>query len=51
MGLTFRLMKLNPNFQHLNKNQLIDAYRQSSKRLIFLDYEVKYKFLKILKQF
>ena len=40
MGLNFRLMKLNPNFQHLNKNSLIQAYKQSSKRLIFLDYEV-----------
>jgi hypothetical protein len=45
MGLNFRLMKLNPNFQHLNKNQLIEAYRQSSKRLIFLDYEVIKKIL------
>lgn len=42
MGLNFRLMRLNPNFQHLSKNLLIDAYRQSSRRLIFLDYEVCY---------
>lgn len=39
MGLNFRLMKLNSNFQHLNKNDLIDAYIASNKRLIFLDYE------------
>jgi hypothetical protein len=40
MGLNFRLMKLNPNFQHMNKSILMEAYKQSSKRLIFLDYEV-----------
>jgi len=28
----------------LNKNQLVEAYRQSSKRLIFLDYEVCYNY-------
>jgi len=50
MGLNFRLMKLNPNFQHMNKNHLIEAYRQSSKRLIFLDYEVLYE-EKIIKNY
>lgn len=41
MGLNFRLMKLNPHFQHLSKTILSEAYKNSSRRLIFLDYEVK----------
>jgi trehalose 6-phosphate synthase/phosphatase len=39
MGLNFRILKLNSNFQHLSKNELLDAYRNSDKRLIFFDYE------------
>ena len=39
MGLNFRLLKLNANFRHLSKNDLLDAYRHSKRRLIFLDYE------------
>jgi trehalose 6-phosphate synthase/phosphatase len=39
IGLNFRLLKLNANFRHLSKNELVDAYRQSKRRLIFLDYE------------
>lgn len=39
MGLNFRILKLNSNFQHLSKNELMDAYRNSERRLIFLDYE------------
>jgi trehalose 6-phosphate synthase/phosphatase len=32
-------MKLNANFQHLPKTELIESYRVSNRRLIFLDYE------------
>jgi trehalose 6-phosphate synthase/phosphatase len=32
-------MKLNANFRHLNKTELSHAYRNSKRRLIFLDYE------------
>jgi hypothetical protein len=39
MGLNFRLLKLNSNFRHLAKADLLEAYRASSRRLIFLDYE------------
>ena len=39
MGLNIRLMKLSANFQHLNKNELIDAYKMADRRLLFLDFE------------
>lgn len=39
MGLNLRLMQLNSNFQHLSKNELMDAYRNSNRRLLFFDYE------------
>jgi len=39
IGLNFRLMKLNSNFQHLPKAELVESYRASERRLIFLDYE------------
>lgn len=39
MGLNLRLMKLNSNFQHLNKNELMDSFRMSERRLLFFDYE------------
>lgn len=39
MGLNFQLMKLSAQFSHLKKQNLIDAYRNSNKKLIFLDYE------------
>ena len=39
MGLNFRLLKLNNNFRHLSKIELLEAYRLSKRRLIFLDYE------------
>jgi trehalose 6-phosphate synthase/phosphatase len=39
MGLNFRLLKLNSNFRHLAKAELLEAYRLSQRRLIFLDYE------------
>ena len=32
-------MKLMANFQHLPKSELIESYRVSERRLIFLDYE------------
>jgi len=32
-------MKLNANFQHLPKTELVESYRVSNRRLIFLDYE------------
>ena len=32
-------MKLNSKFSHLNKNELIEAYRNSNKCLMFLNYE------------
>ena len=39
LGLNFFLMKLNSKFSHLNKLDLIEAYRNSSKCLMFLNYE------------
>jgi trehalose 6-phosphate synthase/phosphatase len=39
LGLNFFLMKLNSKFSHLNKNDLIEAYRNSNKCLMFLNYE------------
>lgn len=39
MGLNYMLMKLNSKFTHLNKVNIVETYRNSSKRLIFLDYE------------
>ena len=39
LGLNFFLMKLNSKFSHLNKNELIEAYRNSNKCLMFLNYE------------
>jgi len=42
MGLNFRLLKLNSNFQHLKKAEFVDAYKSSQRRLFFLDYEAIY---------
>lgn len=39
IGLNYRVLKLNSNFLHLNKESLVNAYRSSERRLIFLDFE------------
>lgn len=38
-GLGFRLVALSPNFRRLSIEQTVNAYRRSSKRAIFLDYD------------
>ncbi|KAG5407901.1 hypothetical protein IGI04_014020 [Brassica rapa subsp. trilocularis] len=38
-GLGFRLIALSPNFRRLSNEQSVSAYRRSSKRAIFLDYD------------
>ncbi|ANM60416.1 trehalose phosphate synthase [Arabidopsis thaliana] len=38
-GLGFRLVALSPNFRRLSIEQTVSAYRRSSKRAIFLDYD------------
>ncbi|KAF2540655.1 hypothetical protein F2Q68_00031546 [Brassica cretica] len=38
-GLGFRLIALSPNFRRLSVEQTVSAYRRSSKRAIFLDYD------------
>ncbi|KAJ4887404.1 hypothetical protein Rs2_27152 [Raphanus sativus] len=38
-GLGFKLIALSPNFRRLSIEQTVSAYRRSSKRAIFLDYD------------
>ncbi|XP_010510971.1 PREDICTED: probable alpha,alpha-trehalose-phosphate synthase [UDP-forming] 10 [Camelina sativa] len=38
-GLGFRLVALSPNFRRLSVEQTVSAYRRSSNRAIFLDYD------------
>ena len=38
-GLDFKLMKMNSNFEQLNKDLVMSLYKKSNRRLIFLDYE------------
>ena len=38
-GLGFRLIALSPNFRRLSVEPTVSAYRRSSKRAIFLDYD------------
>lgn len=38
-GLNYKIMKLNYNFKCLKDSKVYQAYRDSSSRLIFLDYE------------
>jgi len=37
-GLQFRAIEFRPNFRHLSDDLMMDAYRNSSQRLIILDY-------------
>ena len=37
--LNLKLMKMNSNFEQLNKELIISLYKKSNRRLIFLDYE------------
>ncbi|XP_010547901.1 PREDICTED: probable alpha,alpha-trehalose-phosphate synthase [UDP-forming] 10 [Tarenaya hassleriana] len=38
-GLGFRLVSLSPNFRKLSTENVVSAYRRSSSRAIFLDYD------------
>lgn len=42
IGLNFTLIKLNSQFQKLNIKKCIDDYKMAKRKLILLDYEVKF---------
>ena len=42
IGLNFTLMKIPSNFKELNTKLILEDYDKARKRLILLDYEVKY---------
>jgi trehalose 6-phosphate synthase/phosphatase len=46
LGLNFRIMKLNSNFQHLKKSDFLQSYKNSERRFLFLDYEVNFILMK-----
>ncbi|XP_057541745.1 probable alpha,alpha-trehalose-phosphate synthase [UDP-forming] 9 [Amaranthus tricolor] len=39
LGLSFRIVSLSPSFRKLNVDYIVSAYRRTSRRLIFLDYD------------
>lgn len=39
LGLSFRVVSLSPSFRKLNVDYIASAYRRTSKRVIFLDYD------------
>ncbi|CAO2829239.1 unnamed protein product [Amaranthus hypochondriacus] len=39
LGLSFRVVSLSPSFRKLNVEYIVSAYRRTSRRVIFLDYD------------
>lgn len=39
LGLSFRVVSLSPSFRKLNVDYIVSAYRRTSRRVIFLDYD------------